>query len=62
LLERGAEGFVAQKIVSSGRDGSFRGFDQIEAWAARVGNELVKESSGTASDRWNRFRPPYLKA
>jgi menaquinone-dependent protoporphyrinogen oxidase len=43
-LEEGAKGFIARKIVSSGKGGDFRDFQQIEAWAARIGSELVKES------------------
>lgn len=43
-LEEGAKGFIARKIVSSGKGGDFRDFGQIEAWAARVGSELVSES------------------
>ncbi|MFF1542227.1 flavodoxin domain-containing protein [Streptomyces sp. NPDC058291] len=43
-LEEGAKGFVARKIVSSGKGGDFRDFDQIAAWAARIGSELVSES------------------
>ncbi|MFJ1530938.1 flavodoxin domain-containing protein [Streptomyces mirabilis] len=40
-LEEGAKGFVARKIVSSGKGGDFRDFGQIEAWAADIGTELV---------------------
>lgn len=42
-LEEGAKGFIARKIVSSGKGGDFRDFDQIKAWAARIAGE-VKES------------------
>ncbi|WP_405905365.1 MULTISPECIES: flavodoxin domain-containing protein [unclassified Streptomyces] len=42
-LEDGAKGFIARKIVSSGKGGDFRDFAQIEAWAARIGAELVGE-------------------
>ncbi|MFF8190987.1 flavodoxin domain-containing protein [Streptomyces bobili] len=42
-LEEGAKGFIARKIVSSGKGGDFRDFQQIEAWAARIGSELVRE-------------------
>lgn len=42
-LEEGAKGFIARNIVSSGKGGDFRDFHQIEAWAARIGSELVKE-------------------
>ncbi|MFF6786594.1 hypothetical protein [Streptomyces sp. NPDC012510] len=44
---RGAKGFIARKIVSSGKGGDFRDFDRIEVWAARLGDELVKESHGS---------------
>ncbi|GGN48628.1 hypothetical protein GCM10011579_001450 [Streptomyces albiflavescens] len=43
-LEAGAKGFVARKILSSGKGGDFRDFGQIEAWAVRIGAELVNES------------------
>ncbi|MFE2971161.1 flavodoxin domain-containing protein [Streptomyces sp. NPDC059340] len=46
-LEEGAKGFVARKIVSSGRGGDFRDFGQIEAWATDIGTELA---SGARSD------------
>lgn len=46
-LEEGAKGFVARKIVSSGKGGDFRDFGRIEAWAADLGSEL---SSGLRSD------------
>ncbi|GHB89541.1 flavodoxin domain-containing protein [Streptomyces umbrinus] len=42
-LEEGAKGFIARKIVSSGKGGDFRNFPEIETWAARVADELVKE-------------------
>ncbi|MER5467711.1 flavodoxin domain-containing protein [Streptomyces sp. NPDC002685] len=35
-LEEGAKGFIARKIVSSGKGGDFRDFEQIEAWAAGI--------------------------
>jgi menaquinone-dependent protoporphyrinogen oxidase len=41
-LEEGAKGWIARKIVSSGKGGDFRNFPEIEAWAARVADELVK--------------------
>ncbi|MFG2030590.1 flavodoxin domain-containing protein [Streptomyces sp. NPDC048825] len=41
-LEEGAKGFIARKIVSSGKGGDFRNFPEIEAWAARVAGELAK--------------------
>lgn len=40
-LEERAKGFVARKIVSSGKGGDFRDFEQIETWAARIGIELL---------------------
>ncbi|MDW4911090.1 flavodoxin domain-containing protein [Streptomyces sp. ADMS] len=46
-LEAGARGFIARKIVSSGKGGDFRDFDQIEAWAGRIASELVRESPRT---------------
>ncbi|MFE2521352.1 CBS domain-containing protein [Streptomyces mirabilis] len=46
-LEEGAKGFVARRIVSSGKGGDFRDFGQIEAWATDLGTELV---SGMRSD------------
>ncbi|MGY1499597.1 flavodoxin domain-containing protein [Streptomyces sp. QTS52] len=42
-LEEGAKGFVARKIVSSGKGGDFRDFDQVEAWAARIGAGFAAE-------------------
>ncbi|MEV8550222.1 flavodoxin domain-containing protein [Streptomyces glaucescens] len=39
-LEEGAKGWVARMIVRNGKGGDFRDFDQIEAWAARIGREL----------------------
>ncbi|WP_328494698.1 flavodoxin domain-containing protein [Streptomyces sp. NBC_00414] len=40
-LEEGAKGLVARMILRSGKDGDFRNFTAIEAWAARIGAELV---------------------
>lgn len=40
-LEDGAKGFVARKIVSSGKGGDFRDFERIEKWATHVGAELL---------------------
>jgi menaquinone-dependent protoporphyrinogen oxidase len=40
-LEEGAKGFIARKIVESGKGGDFRDFPAIEAWAARVAGELL---------------------
>ncbi|MCX5554697.1 flavodoxin domain-containing protein [Streptomyces sp. NBC_00038] len=42
-LEDGVKGFFARKLVSSGKGGDFRDFEQIEAWAAGIGAELVGE-------------------
>ncbi|MGC0327998.1 menaquinone-dependent protoporphyrinogen oxidase [Streptomyces sp. SAI-170] len=39
-LEEGAKGWVARMIVRNGKGGDYRDFDQIEAWAARIGREL----------------------
>jgi menaquinone-dependent protoporphyrinogen oxidase len=41
-LEEGAKGFIARKIVSSGKGGDFRDFAEIEAWAKRVADELAR--------------------
>ncbi|MFE7654491.1 flavodoxin domain-containing protein [Streptomyces bottropensis] len=41
-LEEGAKGFIARKIVSSGKGGDFRDFAAIEAWAKRVAGELTR--------------------
>ncbi|MFE1794873.1 flavodoxin domain-containing protein [Streptomyces sp. NPDC059517] len=40
-LEEGAKGFVAGMIVRSGKGGDFRDFTAIEAWASRIGTQLV---------------------
>ncbi|MEW2567302.1 flavodoxin domain-containing protein [Streptomyces sp. NPDC047070] len=40
-LEEGAKGFVARMIVRNGKGGDFRDFTAIEAWASRIGAELV---------------------
>lgn len=40
-LVDGAKGFVARKIVSSGKGGDFRDFERIETWATRMGAELL---------------------
>ncbi|MEU3244333.1 flavodoxin domain-containing protein [Streptomyces sp. NPDC006875] len=40
-LEEGATGFIARKIVSSGKGGDFRDCGQIEGWAARIGTECA---------------------
>ncbi|MET9903846.1 flavodoxin domain-containing protein [Streptomyces sp. NPDC006446] len=43
-LEEGAKGFIARKIVSSGKGGDFRDFEQIEGWAACIGKMLTAEA------------------
>lgn len=40
-LEEGAKGWVARMILRSGKGGDFRDFPAIEAWAARIGSQLV---------------------
>ncbi|UOB08106.1 flavodoxin domain-containing protein [Streptomyces sp. HP-A2021] len=40
-LREGAKGWVARMIVRNGKGGDFRDFDQIKAWAARIGQELT---------------------
>ncbi|MFJ9736699.1 flavodoxin domain-containing protein [Streptomyces sp. NPDC101166] len=42
-LEEGAKGWVARMILRSGKGGDFRDFAAVEAWASRVGAELVGE-------------------
>lgn len=42
-LEEGAKGFIARKIVSSGKGGDFRDFAEIEAWAGRIATGLMGE-------------------
>ncbi|MEU5896600.1 MULTISPECIES: flavodoxin domain-containing protein [unclassified Streptomyces] len=42
-LEEGAQGFVARRIVSSGKGGDFRDFAEIEAWAGRIATRLAGE-------------------
>ncbi|MEW1928750.1 flavodoxin domain-containing protein [Streptomyces sp. NPDC088360] len=42
-LEEGAKGFIARKIVSSGKGGDFRDFAEIEAWAGRIATGLTDE-------------------
>ncbi|ELP64715.1 flavodoxin domain-containing protein [Streptomyces turgidiscabies] len=41
-LEEGAKGFIARKIISSGKGGDFRDFAEIKAWAKRVAGELAR--------------------
>lgn len=40
-LQEGAKGWVARMIVRNGKGGDFRDFEQIETWAARIGQELT---------------------
>ncbi|GHF36385.1 flavodoxin domain-containing protein [Streptomyces griseosporeus] len=40
-LQEGAKGWVARMILRNGKGGDFRDFGQIEAWAARIGQELT---------------------
>ncbi|WP_128374513.1 flavodoxin domain-containing protein [Streptomyces cavernae] len=39
-LQEGAKGFVARKIVASGKGGDYRDFTAIEAWADHIATEL----------------------
>ncbi|MCL6669956.1 MULTISPECIES: flavodoxin domain-containing protein [Streptomyces] len=41
-LEEGAKGRIARMIIRNGKGGDFRDFPEIEAWAARVADELIK--------------------
>ncbi|WP_306334090.1 flavodoxin domain-containing protein [Streptomyces sp. KL118A] len=59
-LQEGAKGFIARKIVDSGKGGDFRDFTQIEGWAQRIADASSRwgqgpvgptsESSGTRSE------------
>ncbi|GGZ19494.1 flavodoxin domain-containing protein [Streptomyces poonensis] len=40
-LREGAHGWIARMILRGGQGGDFRDFDQIRAWAARIGHELT---------------------
>ncbi|MET7479285.1 flavodoxin domain-containing protein [Streptomyces sp. NPDC005648] len=40
-LREGAKGRIARMIIRSGKGGDFRDFPEIEAWAARIADELV---------------------
>ncbi|MFK0160584.1 flavodoxin domain-containing protein [Streptomyces sp. NPDC090493] len=42
-LEEGAKGWLAQRVLRSGKGGDFRDFAAIEAWAA----EVAREARGT---------------
>ncbi|WP_458247681.1 flavodoxin domain-containing protein [Streptomyces sp. MAI_2237] len=46
-LEEGAKGRIARMIIRNGKGGDFRDFPEIEAWAARVADELVKREQTT---------------
>jgi menaquinone-dependent protoporphyrinogen oxidase len=39
-LHDDAHGWLARKIVESGKGGDFRDFDEISAWAARIADQL----------------------
>ncbi|MEU4617755.1 flavodoxin domain-containing protein [Streptomyces umbrinus] len=43
-LEEGAKGRIARMIVSSGKGGDFRDFEQIEAWATGIAAQLITPS------------------
>lgn len=45
-LEEGAKGRIARMIVSSGKGGDFRDFEQIEAWATGIAAQLITPSPG----------------
>ncbi|MFD8226179.1 flavodoxin domain-containing protein [Streptomyces massasporeus] len=40
-LREGAKGWVARMILRNGKGGDFRDFGRIEAWAAKIGQELT---------------------
>jgi menaquinone-dependent protoporphyrinogen oxidase len=42
-LREGAKGRFARMIVRNGKGGDFRNFPEIEAWAARLADELTEE-------------------
>mgnify|MGYP001035977263 FL=1 len=46
-LQEGAKGRIARMIVRNGKGGDFRDFPEIEAWAARVADELVEGTKTT---------------
>jgi menaquinone-dependent protoporphyrinogen oxidase len=39
-LREGAKGRIARMILTSGKDGDFRDFGQIKAWATDIAAEL----------------------
>jgi menaquinone-dependent protoporphyrinogen oxidase len=46
-LQEGAKGRIARMIIRNGKGGDFRDFPEIEAWAARVADELIKREQTT---------------
>ncbi|TQK42512.1 menaquinone-dependent protoporphyrinogen oxidase [Streptomyces sp. SLBN-118] len=44
-LQEGARGWVAQTLVSSGKCGDFRDFEQISAWARGIATALVNKAT-----------------
>jgi menaquinone-dependent protoporphyrinogen oxidase len=40
-IQEGAKGYMARMMLRSGRGGDFRDFAAVEAWAERIGAELV---------------------
>ena len=46
-LQEGAKGRIARMIIRNGKGGDFRDFPEIEAWAARVADELVEGTKAT---------------
>jgi menaquinone-dependent protoporphyrinogen oxidase len=44
-IEEGARGYMARLILRSGKGGDFRDFGAVEAWAERIGAELVGEQA-----------------
>ncbi|MGW6530367.1 flavodoxin domain-containing protein [Streptomyces venezuelae] len=45
-LEKGAKGFIARKIVDSGKGGDFRDFTEIERWARRIADASSRPGQG----------------
>jgi len=45
-LEEGARGWVAGRILSSGKGGDFRDFAAVSAWAEQIAKELAAERAG----------------
>ncbi|MGW2829550.1 flavodoxin domain-containing protein [Streptomyces sp. NPDC001286] len=46
-LQEGAKGRIARMIIRNGKGGDFRDFPEIEAWAARVADELINREQTT---------------